>query len=418
MIKDVDKLLKDSRGLNSSTIPPEKSADIHQVARLFKIKLSNRITFILSHIPFKDNSSHKDVLLSLMKSLLISSEEIEIQIIITGKYLDIHNFQQASFSYSNRIFIDSINNYLSPSEAIRVRIDLAIIDDPQSPLKSSYESTLRLIQSFMPEHVILSRDNLQTLYLDSILSESFNLIDLPFNKENGLSRFSKSIITHLDLNNTHSKKIYKFTPSIQLNELEKSYFLKETKDSILKNKSKINLISIIGADRTSRSLRNYTSEILDLFLLSIFKDKRVVWNIYGESSKDNFLGITNTLDSLIKSNRVVIKGTVDNVHEVLEDSDIYIQPPGVTGGGKVAGINAVIMKIPVVLFNHSDCQSLIGNPPYEPSIESGLIYFKKLMSDHEYKVATTSQNLATLNKILIPQKDPKLIVFLKDNSEL
>ncbi|MBU3014059.1 hypothetical protein KO488_04770 [Poseidonibacter lekithochrous] len=361
----------------------------------------HKFAFILSYIPLSNFSAFKMVILSVVKKILLASKQNEILIIMTGSYKNKKFVEPNELKMTDKESIYLLKSYFTFEEILRLSIIKIKNYNNEKPISYAYSKAIEIIKESNIGTLLLARDNIRTLYLDALLFQSFPIIDIPFNRENLLSSYSDGVLTHFDLKFKGNKYIYKCIYNLVLNKYEINY---EHYNKLFKSKpsNKIKLISVIGSNRIARALEKLDKRLLNKLLNLIISNKLVSWTIVGNSNVSDYLNINPLLDKCILNNIIEIKGSIQNIQEYISRFDIYIQPPTLSGGGRVAGVNASLAKMPVVLFNKADCEARLPLLKKAPNFEDGIILLEELLNNPDlieikgmenYKHLLTQTNL-------------------------
>jgi|AntRauMinimDraft_4_1070384.scaffolds.fasta_scaffold00128_21 hypothetical protein len=115
----------------------------------------------------------------------------------------------------------------------------------------------------------------------------------------------------------------------------------------------VKLITALTGKRIKDVIKGYSQKELES-LLSLFDLKRrVSWLLIGDIKKEDLEGISPKLDKLIRSGQFKFSSPVSDLRPLLKDADLYVNLPGITGGG-ATGMLARSVETPVITDGYSD----------------------------------------------------------------
>lgn len=156
------------------------------------------------------------------------------------------------------------------------------------------------------------------------------------------------------------------------------------------NASNINNLNIVFMGRLSRTKGIF--DLLDAWkiVLSTYGEKRIELNIFGQGSIETL--IQNTIDDNMLNSSVTLCGHTDNVHGILDATDIFVLPSYEEGNSN-AVLEAMVAGVPIISTNVGGTANLVGNVGREFLHEPGDIktlseIMLKLIRDNNLRIET------------------------------
>lgn len=115
----------------------------------------------------------------------------------------------------------------------------------------------------------------------------------------------------------------------------------------------LKFITALTGKRIQSVMFGYSKSDLELLLSILDFIDGSSWTLIGEDLVGGLRGINSKLDSLIFEGKVILKEPVKNLSEIIASSDLYLNIPGITGGGYTC-LMARNLGVPVVTDGYSD----------------------------------------------------------------
>lgn len=119
------------------------------------------------------------------------------------------------------------------------------------------------------------------------------------------------------------------------------------------DESSVKLLTALTGKRLRDVIVGYSESDLELLLSVLEYRPNSSWTLIGSGLGQDLKGKNKKLDFLISEGKVILKEPIENLSEIIAGSSLYVNIPGITGGGKTA-LMARNLGVPVATDGYSD----------------------------------------------------------------
>jgi len=342
--------------------------------------------FYISDLPLSPSSSHRYVLLSLIKSILHLSAHNEVSLLVFGKFAT-QDGEPRRITPITAQWPKGIENFFTSHLDQQEQLRFRVLFCEEKTYFENFSSLILQTAESQAEILFFGRGNFTIPLANRLLHPYFPCVSVLFNIENNFGIFSDSVISHLKVDVSKKNAAERAADFFQIKLpviFPQTGNFSEEKSTSRAEESFI-LISAIGHDRISRALSRLSADIIERFLEGVFSVASIEWHIVGESSESNLSELNPRFNDLISAGRIKVISYVEDLSTYYEQCHAYLQPPGVTGGGRAGGIQAALAKLPVIRFNRCDADARLPPLVEDPTLESGLAHLERLVFDENQR---------------------------------
>lgn len=319
------------------------------------LRKPKKIIFIVDRIKLGKKLSHVNFYCGIASSLASINKNTEITLFISneGTITVGDKEKYSSQGYKDYRYIEKQAKRLAP-HSYNTNFFIEMIDPKDGPGIKPILKAWNFIWSREPDVLLYFGGNLnESKILRRVLYKYFPTIFLFTQIKNEPDKYCDLIVPPVKVSfkssiDKRKIRVVKYPgPFLPDNEYS------NRKLPFSKNPSDLIIATILSGNRIQRSFENYSDETVKNILGILDSIPNARWIFVGITDSDSFYNANKELYKKKESNQIVTIEYIDDLISFMEQVDLFLHLPRLTGGGGGASI-AISKDVPVLTFRYSD----------------------------------------------------------------